>query len=216
MSSKVKRLLPAFFSVLIPVFFVSCIGASSNITINSNGGGTVTQEYRISLDLQDMGKTEETEDKLPVPMGKEDLERTVERVDGLRLLSFSSRQDDKDMFIKAEFAFDSPEALMELMSQGDQQIEFDLQGKKITLHFPAGEKSDDAFADVIIAAFLGYDFALSFTLPEKAKASWLDGNGQNVQKYPGTFSVNDRTVDFSVSMSDLMCLENALDLVISW
>ena len=206
----------SFLPILLSLLFASCIGASSRIVLNANGSGTVTQEYRISLDLEEMGETEETEDKPPVPMGKEDIERTVERIEGLHLLSFTSRQDEKDMYITAEFAFDSPEALSELMNQDSQQMKVDMQGKKIVLHFSAGEQSENAFMEMIAEAFFGYDFSFSFTLPDNAKAVWFDENGKNVTQYPGTCTVQDKTVAYSVSASDLMYLEAALDLEISW
>ena len=208
-------LLAKYALALTPLFLLSCIGTSSQIKINNDGSGTITQIYRISHELQNMGKTDETAEMYPLPTGKEDLERTVERIPGLRLVSYTSRQDEKDLIINAGFAFDTPEALALLME--NQQFKIDLSGKKITIHFPAGEDSEAAsFKEIFLAAFTGYNFAISLTVPGMAKASWFDGSGKSVQQYPGTFSVRNSTVDFTVSMGELVYLDNPLNLEINW
>ena len=207
---------PPFFSALVSVFLMSCIGASSQITINTNGSGTIIQEYRISLELQDMGKTEENEGMLPIPTGMEDLERTVERIPGLSLVSYSTRQDEKDLFLKAELAFETPEALSALMESGDQKLSINFINKKIHMHFSPGEVGDTSFKSMIDTAFKGYDFSISFSVPGTAKAAWYDENGKSIQQYPGNCTIRDRTVSYSVAMAELMYLENSLDLEISW
>ena len=201
---------------LIPIFLISCIGASSEIKINSDGSGTITQVYRISHELQNMGKTGGTEKMYPLPAGREDLEKTVERIPGLRLTSYTSNQNEKDVIINAGFAFDTPEALAALMENDNQQFKIDLNGKKITIHFPAGEDGEAAFKEMMVMAFTGYNFAISFTVPGTAKASWFDGSGKSVLQYPGTCSVRNGTVEYTVPMGDLIYLNNPLNLEINW
>ena len=215
-NSKRYGLQALYLIILIPVFLASCLGASSQIKINSNGSGTIKQEYRISHQLQSMGNTDGGESSLPLPTGKEDLERTVERVPGLRLVSYSQREDEKDLIINAEFAFDSPEALAALMENGDQQLNVDIKNKKIRLHLPAGESGEEAFKSMLIAAFAGYDFSFSISVPGSVKAAWYDESGKAVQKYPGTLSARNSTVEYTVPMGELVYLENSLELEITW
>ena len=218
MSENKKRngISSLYVLTFISVLLVSCVGASSKIKINGDGSGTVSQEYRISLELQNVGKTEGNEGMLPLPAGKEDLERTVARIPGLRLVSFTSRQDKRDLIINADFAFDTPEALAALMENGDQPFKIDLQGKKIILNFSAGENGDPAFKEMMVAAFLGYNFSISLSVPGPVKTTWLDGYGKSVQQYPGTCSVRNNTVDYTVSMGDLVFLDTPLALEIGW
>ena len=216
MSARTHGIYSLFILALILVLSVSCIGASSHIKINSDGSGTISQEYRISLELQNMGKTEGNEEMFPLPTGKEDLERTAARIPGLRLVSYTSRQDEKDLIINANFAFDSPEALVAFMENGNQQLNVDLQSKKITLRFFAGEDSEPELKEMVDVAFQGYNFALSLSVPGQAKAEWFDGNGNNVQQYPGTCSVRNNTVNYTVSMGDLVYLDTPLNLEIGW
>jgi hypothetical protein len=53
--------------VLIPVFLASCLGASMNITVNPNGSGTITQEFRLSLDLFELIMAFEEEYGVEIP-----------------------------------------------------------------------------------------------------------------------------------------------------
>ena len=204
------------FLALIPVFLVSCMGIASQIKINNNGSGTYVQEYRISHQLQSMGMIEGNEDNLPIPTGKEDMERSVARIPGMRLVSYSTREDEKDLIIRAELAFDSPEALAAFMDGQDQQFKIDVKNKKIKLHFNAGTNEDESFKSVMIAAFYGYDFSFSLSVPGQIKALWYDGNGKPVQQYPGTCTVKNNTLAYTVPMSDLVYLKSPLGLEISW
>ena len=215
-NSKIPGLRSFSIVILILVFFVSCVGASSQIKINSDGSGTIRQVYRISHELQSMGKTDGNEGMFPLPVGKEDLERTVERISGLSLVSYTQRQDDKDIIIDAEFAFASPDALAALMEDGDQKFKIDLKNRKITMNFSAGEDSGAMFKDMIIAAFEGYDFSFSLTVPGQVKTAWFDENGKNVPQYPGTCSVRNNTVEYTVPMGVIVGLEDPLELEISW
>ena len=211
-----RRLTSGLFIIpaLLTLFFVSCMGASSNIIINSNGSGTITQVFRVSLDIQKLG--EGSEGTLSVPSDREDLERTIESIPGLRLVSFTSREDEKDFILTAEIAFDNPEALATYMESGEQKISIDFKGKKIKMHFDAGDSDDSSFMDMFASSFTGYDFAISFALPGRAKAVWYDAGGKAIQNYPGTCTVKDKAVSYSVPMTDLISLKNSMDLVITW
>ena len=220
MSEKINphRPLAVYFILLLPTFLVSCLGVSSHIAITSNGSGTIRQEFRISQELQSMGNTDGTEGSLPVPTGKEDIERTADRIAGISLVSYSQRQDEKDLIINAEFSFDSPEALSALMENDEQQLKIDLKNKKIRLHLSSGDSDSDAnsFKSMMAAAFLGYNFSFSLAVPGTAKAAWFDENGKAVQQYPGTLVVRNNSVEYNIPMGELMFLEKALELEISW
>jgi hypothetical protein len=163
-----------------------------------------------------MGKTDGNENNLPLPVGKEDLERTIERIPGLSLVSFSQRQDDKDLIISFEMAFATPEALAAFMDDDNLQMKMDMKKKTFRLHLPAGDGGEESFKEMITSAFLGYDFSFSMAVPGQAKTVWLDENGKSIQKYPGTCSVRNSTVEYTAPMGDLVFLEAPLTLEISW
>ncbi|MCL1814918.1 MAG: hypothetical protein FWG27_03730 [Treponema sp.] len=212
-----RRICPAVFAFLF-VLLTSCIGVSSQIKLNSDGSGTMVLEYRISLELDDFGRLDENEMHLPVPTAREDIERSIVRVPGLSLVSFTLGQDGKDMVYRAEIAFASPEALETFLGGEDQQFKIDFPGRRITLLISRGEdkETDDSFRDLFAGALEGYVFSFSFVVPGMAKISWFDGNGRTTQQFPGTCSAKDAKADYTVSMKDILYLNAPLTLEISW
>ena len=213
--TSILRGLPLFLC-FFPILFFSCIGASSQITLNNDGSGTIIQEYRISLEMENMGKLDGNEAEPPLPAGKADIERTVARVPGLRLLSYSSRQDGKDMVYRAEMGFASPEALEGFMEADNLQFMVDLPGKRIIIGLSAAETADNSFMELLSGAFEGYEFSVSLSVPGTAKAALLDDKGNSLPHYPGTCSVQGKTVEYTVPMADIVSLDSPLNLEISW
>jgi len=218
-----RRFCPVVCVLLLPVFILSCIGTSSQIKLNPDGTGSFTIEYRISMELENLGKFDGNEKQPLVPVGKADLERTVARVPGLRLNSFSSRQDGINMVYRADFSFDSPEALAFFDSQG-LRFKLDLPAKKMILRFSEiqdfdfseMQKIDPEFKEVVAGALQGYDFSLSFTVPGSAKTKWFDGNGNTLGRFPGICSAEGMKVMYTVPMAELVLLDAPVSLEISW
>ena len=83
-----RRCAAICFLAFVSVVFFSCMGVSSQIKLNADGSGTIKLEYRVALELENVGKLDGNEAYPPVPMGKIDLERSIARVSGLRLVSW--------------------------------------------------------------------------------------------------------------------------------
>jgi len=98
-------------------FLASCMGASMDITIRPNGSGRIVVEYRVSQALESIGRLDGNERWPAIPVGRADMERSVARVPGLRLSSFSSRDrpngaGGRDLVTRATLNFSSMEALL--------------------------------------------------------------------------------------------------------
>jgi hypothetical protein len=203
-----------FTSALVcSLVFLSCIGAGSNIRINGDGSGVIKLEYRIAQALEDMGKLDGNERWLPVPVGRADLERTVERIEGLKILSYSAAKSGADTLHSAELSFSNPGALSSFLDSSGRFFQADFSARRIRLVFPAMEKMDGEFREMLGGALQGYDFSLSLTLPGTVSVSW---SGEGGDAYPGTCSVNGPALDYSAPMADLVFLESALTMEISW
>ncbi|GHT76702.1 hypothetical protein FACS1894124_8630 [Spirochaetia bacterium] len=92
-----RRVCGVLAGVLITGVLGSCIGMSADITIRRNGSGVLALEYRMSRELESLGKLDGNERWLPIPVGKADFERTTDRIPGLALKSFSSKTTDKTL-----------------------------------------------------------------------------------------------------------------------
>jgi hypothetical protein len=207
-----KPLVAAFACVFL---FFSCIGTGSLISLRSDGSGTIQLEYRLAKELEELGKLDGNERWLPVPVGRADMERTVDRVEGLRLVSFSVKEDGKDLVYSAKLDFDSPRALSVFLDASGRQVGLDMEKRRLTFTFGGVKGPEAGFRETVVSAFSGYKFSLALIMPAVVSLRWLDENGAETPN-PGTCSLNGAALDFSVPMADLILLEKVCVMEISW
>ncbi|MDR1507550.1 MAG: hypothetical protein LBI67_10665 [Treponema sp.] len=193
----------------------SCVGAGSGITVRSDGSGTLALEYRLAKDLESLGKLDGNERWLPVPAGRADLERTVNRVPGLALVSFSSKEDGKDIVYSARLNFNSPRALTAFLDASLEDVELDMERKRFVFTFLGAENPDGGFRDTVASSFSGYEFFLTLSMPAPVSVRWLDETGAEIQT-PQTCLLKGSTVTFTSPMADIVLLDRTQVMEISW
>lgn len=107
----------------------SCLGASMDITIRANGSGRIVLEYRVSQALESLGRFDGNKRWPAIPVGRADLERTVARVPGLRLSSFSARDlpnaaGGRDLVTRAVLDFNDMDALVAFLDATGNRASF--------------------------------------------------------------------------------------------
>jgi hypothetical protein len=192
------------------------MGVSSQIKLNPDGTGSIELEYRVALELEDLGKLDGNEKYAPVPVSRMDFERTIARIPGMRLRSYESKKDSRDMLHRAELSFNSPEALTAFFDSGGRTFKLDFKARKAAFTFPGTKTAEPVFKELIGDALGGYTFSLSFSVPGDAKVTWIDENGKKIYNILGKCLVKGQTVDFTVSMADLVLLNSSLTLEINW
>ena len=108
---KYSHLKATFVTLLIIFLLSSCIGIESRIRISNDGSGQLTLKYRVSRLITHLESTETNGNVVPLPLSREEFERTVKNTDGLELVSYSRKEDEVDIHIKAKVNFNSIEAL---------------------------------------------------------------------------------------------------------
>ncbi|MDR2049410.1 MAG: hypothetical protein LBP69_08130 [Treponema sp.] len=206
---------PLFAAFVCAFLFFSCIGTGSDITLRGDGSGTLKLEYRLAKELEGLGKLDGNERWLPVPVGKADMERTVDRVEGLKLISFSSKEDGKDIVYSARLDFDSPRALTAFLDGSGRLVELDMEKRRLAFTFGGTENPEAGFRDMVASSFSGYRFSLSLVMPAAVSLRWLDENGTEARN-PGTCSPDGATLDFSSPMADIVLLEKTCTMEITW
>jgi hypothetical protein len=205
---------------LIALFLSSCIGVRANITIRNNGTGTIDLEYRISRIAESLGKLDGNEGWPPLPVGRADFERTITRIDGLRLSSFSSRDDEKDRVVKVTVDFSNLEALIGFLDAPGQRARLTREGQKyrISLALGGGAQSQDPdLLELMETAFEGYDMELGFSLPRDPTLTLTDGTGQKIDTLPaGNVRASGRSVRFSSPMAALLLTKEPVLMEILW
>lgn len=209
------------FLPLLSVFMLnSCIGLTAGISLRGNGSGTMSLEYRVSRAVEALGKMDGNARWQTIPAGKADFERSLERLPGLKLASFSSRDDGTDIINRVKLEFRTIEALIPFLA-GTAQGAFltEENGKKqLTLILYPGIKNGDPellslFRDLSQA----YAVDLSFSAARGAALSLTDGAGRPLAAAEGIRVQGEgKTVSLSVKTGDLLSSADGLGAVISW
>ena len=112
------------------IVLASCVGMDTKVEISSNGSGTVSAEYRISEELVAFGELEANKELLPIPLSREDVEKSLLGSKGLKLKSWSSKKSGSDLLIATVIEFKDLDALMFYLDpSGTLAVQIDTQAE---------------------------------------------------------------------------------------
>jgi hypothetical protein len=111
-----KKLL---FAIPILLALSSCLGLSADFQIRKNGSVRLAMEYRYPRAAENIGKLDGNERWQIIPSGRADWERTAARVDGMKLSSFSTSNDTRDIINKVTLEFSTTDALLKFLNPAE-------------------------------------------------------------------------------------------------
>lgn len=205
MPSPFRRML-----IIIPFFamlLTSCIGIDAAVELRSDGSGSISLEYRISRMVESMGKLDGNEAWLPLPVGRPDFERTVARVSGLALTSFSSKETENDVVVSAGLTFTNPTALVTFLDATGRSASFEADGAsgKLTMRLAeGGGPLDPDLERLVYTVFKGYSIKLKVRTPAVPSSSL------------GTVVEASRTVSYESPVADLLASKTPISWEIAW
>jgi hypothetical protein len=210
-----------FLSLLLAAFTLgSCLGVNSEIVINRDGSGTLNLEYRIARMVESLGKLDGNERWPPVPVGQADFERTVARIEGLSMSSFSSKIDGEDLIYTVKLAFADRKALVRFLDATGQRAAWTGEGGENRLSLGLGGGAgirDPELSRLAASLFEGYTLSFGFSLPGNAAVTLRDDRGGVLEKPPsGTLSSRGGRVLFSSPMAGMLDSSGELTLEIRW
>ncbi|MDR1239063.1 MAG: hypothetical protein LBK27_03035 [Treponema sp.] len=206
---------------LISVFTLgSCIGLQADLSIRKNGSGVMNLEYRVSKMAESLGRLDGNERWQTIPAGRADFERTMERLPGLRMVSFSSKNDGADIINRVRLAFDHTGALIPFLAGTGQGASFtEAEGKKqLTLIlYPGVPDADPELLALVREISRTYRVSLSFSAPGATELAFTDGAGRPLAAPEGVeLRRRGKTAAFSIDTGELLCSPEGLGLVFSW
>jgi len=216
-----KRTLPLF---LLPVFFLtlsSCIGVSADIQMRSGGSSRVILEYRISRIAESIGRLDGNENWPIVPVGRADWERTQARSDGMRLVSFSSSETERDIVNKVTLEFTNTEALVKFLDPSGKRAiitrENGINKLHITFSEGASSQIDPNLMELMKQVSAGYFFNISFSAQGNSTMSFADSGGRAVSPPQGAQTVlSGRKVSLSIETGEIISSADGLGVNFSW
>jgi hypothetical protein len=205
------RSLRATFLLSLALFFlVSCVSIDSRMTIRDNGSGTLALTYRISQLVVDLGISNSGKPVIPLPVSKDDFERSLAATNGkVRLTKFDRSENEQDVTIKAELSFDSLDALAQVEAFHDADLKRAQNGSlstfsQVIARAPTEPLTEDT-ERMIDALFDGYDLTFVVETPRP------------IQNAPiGTVSPDRKTLTYQSSIKDVMNTKNDILLSVSW
>jgi len=215
---KKKLYLAALISLLL--IFNSCLGLSMDITMNKDGSGRVLMEYRISQMLENMGAFDGNESMPSIPLSREDWTKTLERNNGIKLVSYSSKKDKQDTIINLTVDFKDEAALLSLLDPLGEKVSIKQKDGSGTLEIIILDDSISFSEDEINLTRLlldGYDFSISFQAPGNSVLAITDSKGRSIPNPSAAVVVlTGRKVMFSIEMTDIFDFKNGLGLKFTW
>jgi hypothetical protein len=214
-----KRALPLLCAVLL---FGSCVGASMEIVARPDGSGTIALEYRLSQDLESLGKLDGNERWPVIPVGKADFERSAARIEGLSLRSFSEKTTATDRIFQAKFEFATMDALARFLDGTGRSASLVREGGKnrlvLSFNSSAGQAEvDQQLLSLVASSFEGYALDFGISLPRQPELRVPDGRGGYAESpSAGAVLLQGNRVGFSAPMADLLGAREPARLEIVW
>ena len=200
------------------LLFTSCIGLSIDIRMNRDGSGKLTMEYRISRAIDSIGALDGNKDMPAIPVSRSDWERTINRVPGAKLTSYSSGQKGYDTITTVEIQYDNTGALLALLSfdnsnaavkpvSNQNTLDLILNDGSLASNYtnPDSSMYDASMIEFARTMFADYNFSISFSAQDNSTLTFTDKNGNEKLKPSSVEAVTGgRRVSMSIGIMDLI------------
>jgi hypothetical protein len=197
------------------------MGISADIQIRRDGSGRMILEYRFSRMAETIGRLDGNERWQIIPTGRADMERTVARIPGMRLVSFSSNEDTKDIVNKVTLDFDNAQALLKFLDPSGKRAKLENENGLNRLQFILNEPVSSQINPDLLALMkqmsAGYKTAVSFSADKNAQMTITDGEGNAIAPPAGSQVVpSGRKVSLSIDTGEILSFKQGLGLIIVW
>ena len=215
-----NKLIPSLAVFLFLFFLSSCLGVSADIVLNQNGSGTITLEYQISQALDALGRLDGNERWNTIPVGRADFDRTLDRLPGMRLTSFSSRETGRNIVIRARMEFDNIDTLLSFIDAAGRRSSFSGDGNSGSLVLTLSEgaaTSNQALSMLIEDIFEPYAVRISMNMPREGRLLITDNQGNFLNAIPGSeINAAGRRVSFSFPLAKVLIAQEGINAEFRW
>jgi len=207
---------------LLPLILLlcSCFGVNADIVFNPNGSGTIALEYQVSKSLDALGRLDGNERWNTIPVGRADFERTMDRLPEMRLLSFSSKEDEKNIIISAKMEFASIRGLFAFLDASGRRSSFtgDARSGHLSLTLSEGAQNQNPeLAKLLRGISEAYFVKMSMSFPGTGSLVLSDRQGRPLPAIPGSeIHSPGRKVSFAIPLYQVLSSTDGINAVFSW
>ena len=215
-----KKLLLA-----IPILLAlsSCLGLSADFQIRKNGSVKLAMEYRFPRTAENIGRLDGNERWQIIPAGRADWERTVARIDGMKLSSFSSGSDSRDIVNKVTLEFSNTDALLKFLNpvSGGKRAALISSGGSNTFSMiftePVSNEINADLLELMKQVSYGYKLKISFNTDKDSAISFTDGEGKPIPPPENAEVVTKgKKASFSIDTAELLSRKEGLGVKLKW
>jgi len=202
----------------------SCLGAAADISIRADGSGTIALEYRVSQMMESLGRLDGNENWPAIPVGKADFERSLPRIPGLRLMSFSAKDvphssGGRDLLTKAVLEFKDTAALLAFLDSTGSRASLAQENRnaqtvnvlRLVLLDPSDGLANADLLSLLREISAGYELGISISAPKNAAIATIPPSVPAART-----ASRGKKVSFAIDMKDLLELNQGLILEITW
>jgi len=215
------------YVILLAVIFTftSCIGLSIDIQMNRDGSGRLAMEYRISRSLETLGALDGNAEMPAIPVSRADWDRTIARVTGARVVSFSTNRQGQDITSTVVLEFDKPDTLLAILDPYSSRAAVTTENNRNSLNLILNDSSlnsnyseyDETLMELARMVFADYNFSISFSAPGNSTLRFVNGKGGEIQQPPSTEAVlTGRRVSMSIGIMDLIEMPDGIGVKFFW
>jgi len=209
--------------IVLPFLFLlnSCIGLSMEIQMRRNGSGRLVLEYRVSRMAESLGRLDGNENWPIIPAGRADFERTLARIPGMRLVSFSSSEGTQDVVTNITLEYENTEALLKFLDPSGTRASLSTDNQSgrfdIILNEPVSSNYDDDLLKLARQVSADYGLSISFSAEGNSALSFTDGEGTAAQAPAVARTVTSgRKTSLSIGIIDLLEIREGLGVSFRW
>ena len=198
----------------------SCFGVNADIAINSNGSGTIALEYCINKSLHTLGELDGNERWNTIPVGRADFERTLDRLPEMKLLSFSSKEDGKNILISVKMEFSNLHGLLAFLDASGCRSSLTGDARTgrmiLTLNEGAGD-TNKSFDEFLASICEGYSVRMSVSFPGEGNLTLSDIPGRPLPSIPGSEILSrGKKVSFAIPLYQVLSSRNGIKADFLW
>jgi hypothetical protein len=198
----------------------SCVGVSADISLNQNGSGNAVLEYQISKALDALGRLDGNERWNTIPVGKADFERTMDRLPGIKLTSFSSKEDRNELIINVKMEFEDLNSLMSFIDASGIRSSFSgdaYSGRIFMVINDAKYKTTAALEKLIMEISRSYSVKMAMGFPNEGSIKITDNRGLSLDEIPGSMIYSSgKKVTCSLPLSSVLSAKDGINIEFLW
>ena len=211
--SRISGLVKAFlFAAVISIMLASCIGIEAAAKMDAKGSGTLSMEYQISNEFAQIG-TLETTSSLPLPLSREDIEKSLRGIEGVQLKTYSQNSRANTIIVSFTLSFDSPSHLAYYLDPAGKFVQYSQENGISHLRLTLGDTIqplNKEMKDALYEKVKPYNFKFTFEASQAAPEISI----QNADFFKTTTS--GKKITLESSMADLLTSIDPPRIDISW